>query len=198
MAALSAAHRGGAACFLSCRLMLVLYIFCWFFFFIVVGTCCYLKPIPNLPVSLLPLSQFMSWHSPCLPICLVVRVLGHNLIIFSFACPLVSFAPSCLETGQHVSLVSGGVRKRWCSLLFCMESLPGCFHSQIWKCSFSWLQFQGLNFVHIKICAHHASEQTKVILFWTRILRDDLRYLSFYTLHLFLIHLCLEKPLKFK
>lgn len=111
MAALPAALRGAAACFLSCMLVLVLlYIFCSFFC-IVVGTCCYLKPIPNLPVSLLPLSQLVSWHSPYLPICLVVRVLGHNLTICSFACPLVSFSPACLETSQHVSLVSDGVRK---------------------------------------------------------------------------------------
>lgn len=76
-------HVDGGACFLY--FMYSARVFC-----VTAGTRCYLKPIPNLPVSLLPYSQLLRWHGPCHPIGLVIRVLAHNLIIFNFAYPLSS------------------------------------------------------------------------------------------------------------
>lgn len=80
------------------------------------------------------------------------------------------------------------------------SALPHRDPSRLFSQSNLKMQFLLIRASRIEFCtrAHHGSEQSKAIPFRLRILREDLRHLSFYTLHLLLIHLCLEKPLKFK
>lgn len=106
-----------------------------------VGTCCYLKAILNLPVSLLP------WHTPCLPVCLLIHILGHNLVIFNFAYPLAS---------SPLRLSGDKARCQpcywWCKVMF--PALPCSEPSQLFSQSNLKVQLPLITVSRTGRCAH--------------------------------------------